>query len=148
MSYWKMQPKAKVYEALSAIADGRVTILNATSADVASSSRNKTYTVKWDQDAQAMTSNDNGTHWQGYIGYPMIAVLMMLGKLDHSAETTKLFAGVHWKQLNDEFHNNYEKAADVVLDDLEAKGAERVKIEQEVTAIYEQLQHLNLQKLE
>ena len=42
---WKMPPLAKVYEALTAVADGRVTLLDDTHARVQSSDRRKTYDV-------------------------------------------------------------------------------------------------------
>lgn len=148
MPYWKMPPKAKVYEALSAVADGRVKMMDGNTAEVASSSHTKTYTVQWNEDATCMVSDDNGTHWEEYIGYPMIAVLMVLGKISCSPDKTGMFANIRWKQLKDAFHHNYDKAADVVLSDLEAKGNQRADIELEIDTIYEQLQKLNLQKLE
>ena len=47
MSTWKMPPKAKVYEALSTVADQRVTIIGPSTAQVQSSSHDKTYDVEW-----------------------------------------------------------------------------------------------------
>ena len=46
MSTWKMPPKAKVYEALSTVADQRVTIIGPSTAQVQSSSHDKTYDVE------------------------------------------------------------------------------------------------------
>ena len=75
---WKLPPIAKVYEALSAVADGRVRITGDTAAQVTSSTRDKTYTVHWSPDLAHITANDNASHWQGYTGYPIIAVLFVL----------------------------------------------------------------------
>lgn len=148
MPYWKMPPKAKVYEAMSAVADGRVKMLNGNTAEVTSSSHTKLYMVKWNDDASAMTSNDNGTTWQEYIGYPMIAVLMELKKITYSPDLATLLAGINWKTLNQQFHNNFEHAAESVLSDLEASGKGRSALEQEASSMYEQLRKFNLQKLE
>ena len=82
MGGWKVPPKAKIYEALTAVADGRVKVKGAETAEVLSSDGTKTYIVKWSADLREMTSNDNSSYWQRYIGYPIIAVLMALGRLD------------------------------------------------------------------
>ena len=56
MTVWKQPPKAKVYEALSAVADGRVTMIGAGAAKVLSSSRDKVYTVRWSENGASVTS--------------------------------------------------------------------------------------------
>ena len=56
---WKTPPKAKIYEALSAIGDKRVKLKAEHQAEVLSSARNKTYIVEWTPDRQHITSNDN-----------------------------------------------------------------------------------------
>lgn len=142
-----MPPHAKVYEALSAVADGRVKMVSDTTAEVTSSSHTKTYTVKWNETATAMTSNDNGTYWQEYIGYPMIAVLMELGKIIYSRDMAMLVAGINWRELNKRYNNNFEHAAQSVLEDLEKQGKDRAALEHEAFTIYEQLRKLNVQKL-
>lgn len=123
MTIWKNPPKAKIFEALSAIADGRVKLLEGQSAEVASSDRSKSYSVAWSEDLKAFTSNDNTSYWQGYMGYPLIAVLMLLGKIDFSREAADLLGEIPWKQLNKRFRNDYAKAVECVLDDLEAAPA-------------------------
>ena len=78
----KLPPIAKVYEAWSAVADGRVKLHpDERRATVTSSNGEKEYTVSWDEDGAAYSSNDNATYWQGYAGYPVIAVLMEQGEL-------------------------------------------------------------------
>lgn len=74
----KLPPIEKIPEAYSAIADNRV-VMSEHSALVDSSDYTKRYTVTWDEDVY--TANDNASIWQGYAGYPMIAVLMLQGKL-------------------------------------------------------------------
>jgi hypothetical protein len=146
MSIWKMPPKAKVYEALSAVADQRVIITGHTAAQVQSSSHDKTYNIEWSEDIHEITSNDNASYWQGYIGYPIIAVLLKMGKLPFNTHIAELMAGVPWKVVNDQYKRDYDKAINHVLDQIEAKGGKRTKITQEVEKIYEQLGTLGLQR--
>ena len=146
MPTWKMPPKAKIYEALSAVADQRVTITGLTSAQVQSSSRDKTYDVEWSEDIREITSNDNASHWQGYIGYPIIAVLLKIGKLSFDTHIAELLAGVPWKVLNDQFKRDYDKAINDVLKRIEEKGGKQAEIVREIKRIYEQLGALGLQQ--
>ena len=74
----KLPPVEKAFEAYSALADGRVE-MHDDYALVDSSDGAKTYEVSWQGDTYAST--DNGTYWQGYAGYPVIAVLIMQGRL-------------------------------------------------------------------
>lgn len=146
MSPWKMPPKAKVYEALSAVADKRVSITGDTTAQVQSSSHDKTYDVEWSEDISEITSNDNASYWQGYIGYPIIAVLMQIGKLSFNSQIAERLADIPWKLVNEQFKRDYDKAINHILDGIEAKGGNRTEIIQEVEKIYEQLGKLGLQR--
>lgn len=146
MSTWKMPPKAKVYEALSAVADQRVTITGPTAAKAQSSSHKKIYDVVWSEDLREITSNDNASRWQGYIGYPIIAVLLKIRKLSFNIHIAELLAGVPWQALNDQFKRDYDKAINHVFDQIEEKGGNRMEIVQEVEKIYKQLGALGLQR--
>jgi len=146
MAAWKMPPKAKIYEALSAVADRRVTLTGATTAKVVSSSRDKTYDVTWSADMRRITSNDNASHWQGYIGYPIIAVLLKTGTIPFSPHIAGQLAGVPWKQVNEQFKRDYDQAVNHVLDQIEAKGGSRSEIIDEVERIYQALATLALER--
>ena len=146
MVEWKMPPKAKVFEALSAVADGRVHLKGPNKAEVSSSTGDRTYTVRWSDDMKRISSNDNASHWQGYTGYPIIAVLLVLGKLDFEMETALLLAGVPWKRINDAFKRDYAMAVDHVLQEVEIKGGNQASIVHEVDSIYKQLAALKLER--
>ena len=146
MAAWKMPPKAKVYEALSAVADRRVTLTGPTTAQVVSSSRDKAYDVTWSADMRRITSNDNASYWQGYIGYPIIAVLLKTSTIPFSPYIAGLLAGIPWKQVNDQFMRDYNKAVNHVLDQIEAKGGNRSQIIKEVERIYQALVSLALER--
>ena len=119
---WKIPKAAKVYEAYSAIADQRITMYE-NWAEVLSSDGSKKYEIVWDKDTYA--SSDNASYWQKTIGYPVLAVLMLQGIISYDADIAELFKGIAWKQINKEFKNDYDKAAEAVLSKME--DAEKVR---------------------
>lgn len=127
MDTWKAPPIAKVYEALSALASGRVLMIDGQTAHVVSSSRDKSYIVQWDIHRSAFTSNDNGSYWQGYIGYPIIAVMLGLDRLPYDRHLAQVIADVHWKELNTEASNDFDKAVKRVLSQLDPTTREQLK---------------------
>lgn len=137
----KMPPIEKIYEAYSAIADGRVT-LNEDSAKVASSNYEKMYTVTWKDDVY--TSNDNASYWQGYAGYPMIAVLMLQGKLNLNKDIADYFKEINWTALNKKYKSKYAKAAQEIMDGLKEKGIDCDKIILEAQKVYSQIEKLEV----
>jgi hypothetical protein len=106
---WKLPPPIKIYEALGAIADGRVELINKLQAKATSSSDNKTYEVLFNPDTGELSVNDNGSYYQGYVGYPALAVLMIKGILPFNETLSEKLKGIHWKQLNQENKNDFDK---------------------------------------
>lgn len=82
---------------------------------------------------------DNASYWQGYLGYPGIAVLMLQGKLPYDKELVQQFAGVDWNKINQEYKRNYAQAADAVMT---AKGIDKKKAETELHHVYDALKQL------
>ena len=144
MGGWKVPPKAKIYEALTAVADGRVKLKDGETAEVLSSDGTKTYIVEWSADLGQITSNDNASYWQGYIGYPIIAVLMVLGRLDFDETVAQALSGINWKQTNRRFRNDYDKAVESVLLNLDVESGLRQRVASEVDKIFTQLETLDL----
>lgn len=134
----KMPPKEKIYEAYSAIADGRVTLL-ASEALVQSSDFQKTYTVRFLDDTYS--SNDNATFWQGYPGYPVISVLLLQGRLPFDNTIIPRFSNINWHALNEKYKRNYQKAVDEVLAKL-APTADIESIRRNVVLVWESLRDL------
>lgn len=138
----KLPPLEKVYEAWSALADGRVSVCaDERRATVASSNGQKEYTVAWDADEHVYSSNDNATYWQGYAGYPVLAVLMEQGRLPLDYAAAEAFADVNWTELNEHFKRNYAAAvAHVVAErDLDA-----TQLDASAHAVMDALSTLNL----
>lgn len=132
----KMPPKAKIYEAFSAIADNRIAIKE-NEATVKSSDLKKEYQIKW-QDNK-ISSTDNATFWQGYPGYPVIAIWLETGIIDYNKDITNGFKNINWHELNNKYKRNYDKAVQEVLDSLPNKD----DIIKEVDNIYTKLESLN-----
>lgn len=137
----KLPPIEKIPEAYSAIADNRIE-LSENSAFVDSSDKVKRYTVTWNDDLY--TSNDNASIWQGYAGYPMIAVLLLQGKLPLDKTIASHFKGINWKALNTKHKNKYDKAVAEILDSLKEKGVDTDVINAEINKVYESIRTLDI----
>ena len=136
----KVGPIAKIYEAYTAIADDRVVFsADDNMATVSSSDGNKTYMVRWRDNVYS--SDDNATYWQGYPGYPVIAVLMKQGKLTLDEETAAEFTKVNWHALNKQYKRDYDKAVEAVI--LE-RNLNEEKINAAAEAVLQQLQDLDI----
>lgn len=146
MTAWKLPPPAKVYEAFSALADGRVRIEEPGRATVRSSAGDKTYAVEWTGDFEAVSSNDNASYWQGYLGYPIVAVLIAVGKVEADETATKALAGIGWHALNDRFKRDYEAAVARVLAGLAERGDDPARVAREVERVMVQLSALKLER--
>jgi hypothetical protein len=146
MTAWKLPPRAKVFEAFTAVADGRVRLTGPGSAAVTSSGRDKTYDVEWSAEARTMAANDNASYWQGYLGYPALAVLLERGELHAGADVVRALAGVPWHDLNKRFKRDYDAAVAHVLAGLPADAPDAGAIEHAVDDVLEQLAALDLQR--
>lgn len=137
----KVPPIEKIHEAYSAIADGRVTLRD-TEADVSSSDLAKQYLVKWKD--ETYSSNDNASYWQGYLGYPIIAVLMLQGKLPLDKEIAGNFKGINWKKLNTEHNNKYSEVVKQIMQELKTSGVDCDKINIEIDKVYKEIEQLTI----
>ncbi|MEX0932265.1 MAG: hypothetical protein WDZ61_00015 [Parcubacteria group bacterium] len=141
---WKHPPVIKIYEALGAVADSRVEV-EGTSAKVYSSSGNKYYDVSYNPEERAIMANDNGSYWKSYLGYPSIALLMKQRVVSYDKEIASLLAGIAWKDINQQFKNDFDKTLDYILYPLDSES--RKKLEAFVNQVDKELRTLNLSKL-
>ena len=128
----------KICEAYSAIADGRIAISD-TSAEVKSSNGVKTYIVTWD--GNTYTSNDSASYWQGYPGYPIIAVLMTQGKVTLDREVAALFSCINWTELNQQYKRDYSTVVEHIIKE---RGYDPAPIHAAAEKIVGELQVLNV----
>jgi len=117
-------PAVKVLEAAGAIGGGRVRVLGesggATLAVVRSSGRPLSYRVAVAVEGEGRVrvySEDNGTVHRGYVGYPIVALLMLRGVLPRDEEVEAALAGVNWYELNSRL-KRYSRVMDEVLSGL------------------------------
>jgi hypothetical protein len=143
---WKQPPRAKVFEAFSAVADGRVRLTGPGSATVTSSHGDKTYEVTWSDDGHTVAADDNASYWQGYTGYPIVAVLLARGELSADDDAVAALAGVPWHDLNTQYKRDYEAAVAHVLAELAKRGGDPALVEREVAAVLQQVADLGLQR--
>ena len=139
---WKMPPPIKIYEALGAIGDGRVRFQDEHRAQVTSSEGDKTYEVELSDDGREISSNDNASYWQGYLGYPAIAVLLMRGLYRPPANVIDALAGIPWKEINRRLKNDYDATIAEVNRIVEASGHDPDAIASEVDSILDALRAL------
>jgi hypothetical protein len=132
---WKMPPIAKVYEALGAIGDRRVRIEDARRAFVTSSDGTKTYEVESSDDGAEISSNDNASFWQGYLGYPAIAVMIARGLIHADEAAVRALAGHPWKQLNARYRNDYDRTLEEVMRRATANGYDAAEIKAAAAAV-------------
>ncbi|MBQ6490168.1 MAG: hypothetical protein IJI75_13210 [Solobacterium sp.] len=138
----KLPPVEKAYEAFSAIGDGRVE-MHEEYAVIRSSDASRQYTVEWD--GNKYMSDDSATFWQGYPGYPVIAVLMLQGRLPMDEDVCRKMKGIAWKTINDAHKRNYSAALDEVMNDLETRGTDTSDIRKLADNVNEQLALLDIE---
>lgn len=114
---WKEPPIIKIYEALGAVVDGRLEISGNT-AKCYSSSGNKFYEVEYNKETNAIMTNDNGSFWKGYLGYPAIAYLLQANILPYQAKMGELLRGIAWKDVNQQYKNDFDAVLELILSEL------------------------------
>ncbi len=143
----KMPPRIKVLEAAGSLADGRVEILDDKRARVVSSLGDKTYTVIVDAEKRLVYSDDNGTKYRGYVGYPIIAVLMKKGMLPYNERVANALKGIKWKTLNEKY-KKYWLVEKIVKNIAQRKGVPSEEIDRYVETVLSQLKQLELRLAE
>ena len=146
MQVLRLPPRIKVLEALGALADGRVRLEGGGLAKVVSSEGDRVYTVYVDPDRGVAYSDDNGTRFRGYIGYPIISVLMATGRLEVDSELAEKLRGVPWRRLN-ETMKSYRRVEEYLKKMLKAKGVDPARVDAYVEKVMRQLSTLKLRKL-
>jgi len=147
MTILRLPPKIKVLEALSAACGGRVKKLSDKLARVVSSDGSREYTVYLDVVKGVVYSDDNGTIYRNYIGYPIIAFMMELGILPKDEAIGKLIANVPWRRLNEQY-KNYELVMKHVLSILQEHGIRPGEVYAYINQVLARLSKYRLKKLD
>ncbi|QIW23341.1 hypothetical protein EWF20_03735 [Sulfolobus sp. S-194] len=141
--YLKNPPRIKVLEALGAIADGRVKVINENECEVISSEGDRIYKVVVRGDF--VNSDDNGTVYRNYVGYPIIACLMLLKKLSFNEKFSSVLRGIPWRKLNEEY-KSYERVEEIVFEIARERNVNRGELENFIKVILDELRRLHLRK--
>jgi hypothetical protein len=139
---WKMPPLIKAYEAIGALGDGRVRIVDEHCALVTSSDASKTYEVETADANREISSNDNASYWQRYLGYPAIAALLARGLYKPRAESLDALKDIPWKELNRRFRNDYQKTLSEITRLAASRGYQPEAIKAEAEAVIEAVKKL------
>lgn len=156
---WKVPPRIKILEALGALADERLALTDRTSTSGAeagtiltfrclSSTRDKQYDVRLIRHPSSrnwqLACNDNGSMFQGYVGYPAIAALCL--QEDGLSATGVDFGqilpivkGVPWKDLAVRVKNDWLAVEQLVLKDFVKSDDNRTLLTKSVDALWEAL---------
>ena len=136
----KLGPIEKVFEAWTALADGRISMEGENMAVARSSDDSKSYTIRFDSDRYS--SDDNATYWRGYAGYPVIAVLMLQGRLPYDRQEAELWKNVNWKAVNTKYKNDYKAAVEEVARE---RGIDLSKAYEEAQKVVSALEALDIE---
>lgn len=139
-------PRIKILEASGALGDGRISVLSNTMAFVRSSLGDKEYkvvVVSESNNVYRVYSNDNGTVYRGYVGYPILAFMMKKGILPIDNEVIRAMTNVPWKELNERYQK-YSIVENIVLTRAEKLGVPRSTVDDYVNIVFKKL---NLMKI-
>ncbi|GAB6947335.1 hypothetical protein JCM16161A_14650 [Vulcanisaeta sp. JCM 16161] len=139
-----MPPRIKVLEALGALADGRVEVINDKEAVVRSSDGTRVYKVYVDVSRREVDSTDNGTVHRGYVGYPIISFLMVKRLLPINEELMNSLKGIPWRKLNEEY-KSYAKVMDVIIKD---RGLSEGEVNKYIDQVLSMLRRMNLKRVQ
>jgi len=139
----KLPPRIKILEALGCIGDKRINLINDKKAIVISSDGSRRYNVYVDLDRGVAYSDDNGTKLRRYIGYPILALLMIKGVIPHDKDLANALSGIQWKRLN-EYYKNYHVVEKIVLDVLKSKGISKDRVNKFIENTIDRLRKITL----
>ncbi|MDK6028255.1 hypothetical protein QPL79_02605 [Ignisphaera sp. 4213-co] len=139
----KSPPRIKVLEALGCIADKRIKEVSNNKAIVVSSDGSRKYCVYVDIEKRIVYSDDNGTKYRRYVGYPIIAFLMIKGYLRYNEDIAKALAGIPWKVLNEKY-KNYQIVENIVKEKAKQNGVSPETLDSFVDDVLKQLIKLSL----
>ncbi len=139
----RLPPRIKVLEALGAIADGRVKILDGQRAIVNSSDYTRVYHVYFDEAKSLVYSDDNGTIFRGYVGYPIIAFLMLKGLLPFDEKIASALKGIEWRKLNEKY-KKYSIVEQIVKSRAKSRGVMPWIIDRFVIQVFSELRRKTL----
>ncbi len=145
--YLSKPPRIKILEALGAVSDGRIHVIDEHRARVVSSEGDKEYDVYVDWEQGIAYSNDNGTKFRGYVGYPIIAMLMLQRRLPFDKRLADSLKGIPWKKLNEKY-KKYWIVEKIVKNIASKKGVKPEEIDAFINMVMNKLAKRKLRLVE
>lgn len=122
---------------------GRIKPIDDKNALVISSDEQREYKVYLDLEKGIASSTDNGTKFRGYIGYPIIAFLMLKNALPYDEEIASKLEGIRWRELNERY-KSYRVVEKIVTDEYVKRGGDREKLNVLVEQVLKKLEEIEL----
>lgn len=142
---WKLPPTLSILEALSAVAGDKVHILSSKTAEVDGFGLSERFSVNWVSEKNQILSNDQGSSYGGYLGFPSIAFLMIFGILPYDIYLAKKLEKTPWAELK----TKYEDKEVVVATALQHwSDFDKERIKKFTDWILKMLESLELKKIE
>ena len=142
---WKLPPRIKILEALGTIADKRIEIKGNT-AKITSSLKEKNYSVTFNG-KDLINSNDDGSFYKGYLGYPSISFLMLKGILPFDEKISDSLKNIKWKELNEKFKSYFK--VEMIAKAIAARSKiKQSQIDNFITKVLDKIKGLKLKKLD
>ncbi|HID04599.1 MAG TPA: hypothetical protein EYH45_00360 [Candidatus Caldiarchaeum subterraneum] len=138
-------PRVKFLEALGALADGRVEVRGVGEALVRSSEGDRVYRVFVDVERGVAYSDDNGTVYRNYVGYPIVALLITMDKLPYDGALAEGLKGVRWREINERY-KDYKRVEEEIKKMLEKRGIPASRVDEYISKARKALSKLHLSK--
>jgi hypothetical protein len=138
-------PRIKFLEALGSVADGRVQVISDREASVRASEGERFYRVYVDLEGGVVDSDDNGTTYRNYIGYPILAFLMVKGVLPYDSKLGEALKGIKWHSLNERY-KSYRLVESYIKKMLADKGVDSREVDALIGKASVMLSELRLRK--
>ena len=142
----RQPPRIKALEALAAVADGRVERLGDKAFLVRSSDGSRVYRVYVDPERGVAYSDDNGTRLRGYIGYPIIAALILMGLVPRDDLLAEALRGIPWRRLNEEL-KKYALVIERVKEIVRERGVDPSRVDRYMEEVSRVLRRMRLSLL-
>lgn len=146
----KLPPKVKIIEALSAVADERITIEDLLSKEWkcnSSSTPWKVYKIIYNEKENQIFSNDSWSVNQWFLWYPSIAFLLKIWKLKYDESILEMVKDTDWIKIKWLVHKDYESSYRLILWNLHMEWFNVDYFISQVEYIYNQISELHIQHL-
>lgn len=150
MTERKLPPKAKIIEALSAVADERIIIEDLLSKEwkcISSSTAWKSYKILYNEKENTILSNDSWSTNQWFLWYPAIAFLLKIWKIKFDKSILEIIKDTDWIKIKWLVHKDYESSYRLILGNLYMEWFNVNYFVSQIENIHNQISELHLKHM-